>query len=150
MYDAAQDDSSDKRRASFLTRRFSTLWTPKPENKTDDGVRGPLGLRLLFASPEPMIEIIFVHGLGGGSIKTWRKGNDARLYWPQHWMPIEPEFRNASIHSFGYEADWKRLQPSILGVHDFGQALYEEMRSSSALRRNPKVPRVACRDRVVE
>lgn len=139
---AAQGDSDKQRRSSFLRRRFSPIWTQrtqKTENATDEGVRGPLGLRLLFASPEPMIDIIFVHGLGGGSVKTWRKGNDPRLFWPQHWLPSETEFRNASIHSFGYVANWKASQPSILGVHDFGQALYEEIRSSSVLRRNPKV-----------
>lgn len=136
---AAQDDKDEQRRTSFLRRRFSSMWTQKTENATDEDVRGPLGLRLLFASPEPMIEIIFVHGLRGGSVKTWQKGRDQRLFWPQHWLPSEPEFRNASIHSFGYEADWKSSQPSVLSIHDFGQALYEEIRSSSILRRNPKV-----------
>ncbi|KAH7324593.1 hypothetical protein B0I35DRAFT_164775 [Stachybotrys elegans] len=135
--DTPQDDRDDQRRSSFLSRRFSSIWT---ESATEEGTRGPLGLRLLFASPEPMVEIIFVHGLCGGSVKTWQKGQDPRLFWPQHWLPSEAEFRRANIHSFGYDADWKKSQPSILGIHDFGQALYEEIRSSPALRRNPKSP----------
>lgn len=135
----ARDDKDEERRTSFLRRRFSSIWMQKTEDATSEDVRGPLGLRLLSASPEPMIEIIFVHGLRGGSVKTWQKGRDPRLFWPQHWLPSEAEFRNASIYSFGYEADWKSSQPSVLSVHDFGQALYEEIRSSSLLRRNPKV-----------
>lgn len=141
---AAKDDRDEQRRTSFLHRRFSSIWTQKIEDAADEDVRGPLGLRLLFASPEPMIEIIFVHGLRGGSIKTWQKGHDPRLFWPQHWLPIEAEFRNASIYSFGYEADWKSSRPSVLSIHDFGQALYEEIRSSSLLRRNPKVNALSC------
>lgn len=135
----SHDAKDDQQRKSFLRRRFSSVWAQKSEDVAAEEVRGPLGLRLLFASSEPMIDIIFVHGLRGGSIKTWQKGRDPRLFWPQHWLPIEAEFRNARIHSFGYEADWKSSQPSILSIHDFGQALYEEMRSSPMLRRNPRV-----------
>ncbi|KAI0436943.1 NACHT and WD domain protein [Xylaria telfairii] len=69
----------------------------------------PFGLRLLHASPQPLIDIIFVHGLRGGSSKTWRKGDDVR-------------------------SDWGSLNPSVLNVHDFWQALYEELRSSPNLR----------------
>ena len=41
---------------------------------------GPLGLNLLHSPPEPLIDFIFVHGLRGGSIKTWTKGGDPRLF----------------------------------------------------------------------
>lgn len=138
---SARDDRDDLRRTSFLRRRFSSIWAQKKEGASDDDVRGPLGLRLLSASPEPMIEVIFVHGLRGGSVKTWQKGRDPRLFWPQHWLPMEAEFRNASIHSFGYDSDWKSSERSPLSINDFGQALYEEMRSSPFLRRNSKVHR---------
>ncbi|KAI9158094.1 Vegetative incompatibility protein [Paramyrothecium foliicola] len=133
-----QDPKEEKRRTSFLRRRFSSKWSQKKEHASEESIRGPLGLQLLFASPEPLVEIVFVHGLRGGSVKTWQKGNDPRLFWPQHWLPTEPDFRNASIHSFGYESDWKSSAPSILSVHDFGQALYEELRTSASLRQNPK------------
>jgi hypothetical protein len=134
-----RETKDEKRHTLFLRRRFSSKWSQKSVPVNDEDIRGPLGLQLLFASPEPLVDIIFVHGLRGGSVKTWQKGNDPRLFWPQHWLPTEPDFRNASIHSFGYESNWKSLEPSILSVHDFGQALYEELRSSISLRRNPKV-----------
>lgn len=104
-----------------------------------DGGRGPLGLRLLHSSPEPLIDLIFVHGLRGGSVKTWRKGNDPRNFWPQSWLPLEPGLRNANIHSFGYESDWASTKSSVLNVHDFGQSLLEEMRNSPSLRDNGNV-----------
>ncbi|VUC20622.1 unnamed protein product [Clonostachys rosea] len=127
-------------RASFISRRWGSRWTQKEVPDSQDS-RGPLGLRLLAASPEPLIEVVFVHGLRGGSIKTWQKGSDHRLFWPQHWLPLETEFRNANIHSFGYESDWRSLQSSnILGLNDFGQALYQELKSSPTFRRNPENP----------
>jgi hypothetical protein len=125
--------------ASFLRHRFGKAWTKKRQATDEDSNRGPLGLRLLHSSPQPLIDLIFVHGLRGGSIKTWRKGHDPRLFWPQHWLPMEAGLSNASIHSFGYDSDWGSTTPSILNVHDFGRALYEEMRSSPFLRQNSNV-----------
>ncbi|KAI2615430.1 NACHT and WD domain protein [Hypoxylon sp. NC1633] len=103
----------------------------------EDGARGPTGLRLLHSSPEPLVDLIFVHGLRGGSVKTWRKGDDPRMFWPQLWLPMEPGLRNVNIHSFGYESDWASTKSSILNIHDFGQSLLEEMRNSPHLRENP-------------
>ena len=102
-------------------------------------IRGPLGLRSLFSSPEPLVDLVFVHGLRGGSIKTFCKDDDPELFWPKRWLPIEPEFSSASIHSFGYDSDWGSSKPSNLTVHDFGRSLYEELQTSPLLRHNSKV-----------
>lgn len=117
-----------------IKKRFTASWAQKRRYRDDEGARGPVGLRLLHSSPEPMIDLIFVHGLRGGSIKTWRKGSDPRFFWPQFWLPVEPGFRNVNIHSFGYESDWASTKPSILNVHDFGRSLLEEMRNSPFLK----------------
>ncbi|KAI1196726.1 NACHT and WD domain protein [Nemania serpens] len=124
----------------FRQRRFPLRWNQKRQDTHQDVARGPFGLRLLHASPQPLVDIVFVHGLRGGSSKTWRKGDDPILFWPQHWLPLEPDLRNASIHSFGYDSDWGSSNPSVLNVHDFGQTLYEELRSSPYLRQNPDSP----------
>lgn len=130
---------AQKKDSSFLRRRFGAAWTRKRKTTDEDGIRGPLGLHLLHSSPQPLIDLIFIHGLRGGSIKTWRKGNDPHLFWPQYWLPMEAGLCNASIHSFGYDSDWGSTTPSILNVHDFGRALYEEIRSSPFLRQKPNV-----------
>jgi hypothetical protein len=57
--------------------------------------RGPLGLNVLHASSEPLIEFVFVHGLGGGSKKTWTHCNDPDLYWPKEWLSKDPAFKFA-------------------------------------------------------
>ncbi|KAB5572683.1 NACHT and WD domain protein [Coniochaeta sp. 2T2.1] len=127
---------NEEQSPSFFRRRLSsatTAWRQKPKVEDVDDSKGPLGLRLLHASPEPLIDLIFVHGLRGGSVKTWRKGNDPALFWPREWLPLEPEFYNVNVHSFGYESDWGSSKPSILNVHDFGRALHEEIRSPLVL-----------------
>ncbi|KAJ9155418.1 GPI inositol-deacylase [Pleurostoma richardsiae] len=135
---AGFDSESDMPPVPFFKRRFTTAWAQKSSAKDEDSARGPVGLRLLHSSPEPLIDLIFVHGLRGGSIKTWRKGNDPRFFWPQFWLPVEPGFHNVNIHSFGYESDWASTKPSVLNVHDFGQSLLEEMRNSPYLKDNDK------------
>ncbi|ORY60895.1 NACHT and WD domain protein [Pseudomassariella vexata] len=132
--DASRRASDTSTSSSFLRRRFSSAWVQRRRSGDEEGTRGPLGLHLLFSSPEPLIDVIFVHGLRGGSIKSWRKGTDPRFFWPQCWLPVEPGFRHANIHSFGYDSDWGSTKPSILNVHDFGRSLYEEMRVSPHLR----------------
>ena len=128
-----------RRDTSFLRRRFDAVWAKKRQTTSEDNLRGLLGLRLLHASAKSLIDIIFVHGLRGGSVKTWQKGNDPRLFWPKYWLPMEADLNNASIHSFGYDSDWGSMTPSVLNVHDFGQALYEEMKASPLLRQKSKV-----------
>ncbi|KAK9778605.1 putative NACHT and WD domain protein [Seiridium cardinale] len=125
-------------RKRFGSSRFVKR-SEKEENAEED-LRGPLGLRLLHSSPEPLVDVVFVHGLRGGSIKTWRKGDDRRFFWPQYWLPMEPGMRNASIHSFGYDSDWASTKTSILNVHDFGQSLLEQMRNSPYIRGNGNNP----------
>ncbi|KAH6651315.1 NACHT and WD domain protein [Chaetomium tenue] len=105
-----------------------------------DDLRGPTGLRIVSTSPRPLVDLIFVHGLRGGSIKTWRKGEDPNRFWPQSWLPQEPGLENVNIHSFGYDSDWASPERSILDVHAFGQNLLEEMRNSHHLREKGERP----------
>ncbi|KAL2020066.1 hypothetical protein VTK56DRAFT_8870 [Thermocarpiscus australiensis] len=126
-----------------VKRRFTYTgawsWAHRDKIGQDDA-RGPTGLRLLRASAEPLIDLIFVHGLRGGSIKTWRKGSDPSCFWPQCWLPSEPGFENVNIYSYGYDSDWASSEPSILDVHDFGRNLLEDMRNSPYLRNSHERP----------
>ena len=126
----------NSKRPSLFTRKFRS---GKNHAAGENEIRGPLGLRSLFSSPDPLIDLVFVHGLRGGSIKTFCKDSNPELFWPQRWLPLEPEFSNASIHSFGYDSDWGSSKPSSLTVHDFGRSLYEELQTSPLLRHNSKV-----------
>lgn len=135
--DNARDVNAVDRGLLRIKKRLTPSWAQRRRDK--DGVRGPLGLRPLHYSAEPLIDLIFVHGLRGGSIKTWRKGNDSRCFWPLCWLPMEHGMENVNIHTFGYDSDWASSRPSILNVHDFGQELLEEMRNAPYLRGNGEV-----------
>ena len=117
---SAEEEEKTAKSAFLLRKRFTTLWSRKKSVQEtgdfEEDQRGQFGLRLLHTSPEPLIELIFVHGLRGGSIKTWRKGEDYRLFWPKFFLPMDPDFRNASIYSFGYDSDWGSSKHSILSA----------------------------------
>ena len=84
--------------------------------------KGPLGLTTLSEPSVPAIaDLVFVHGLGGGSRSTWMHSSDASLFWPQEWLPTDAGFRDVRIHSFGYDSNWEK--ESVLNIHDFARAL---------------------------
>ncbi|KAL4970910.1 WD40 repeat-like protein [Aspergillus stella-maris] len=105
-------------------------------NNENDDYRGPLGLNLLYAATEPIIDFIFLHGLGGGSRKTWSKTSNPYHYWPKEWLSRDPEFTRVRVHSFGYKANWAELQRSFLTIHDFAQSLLNEIQCSLDIRRS--------------
>jgi O-succinylbenzoate synthase len=86
--------------------------------------------------PEPVADFIFVHGLGGGSRKTWAQANKLDRYWPKEWLAQDPGFKNVRLHSFGYKADWQEMKDSILDIQDFAQSLLGEMRDSPGIRKS--------------
>ncbi len=94
---------------------------------------------MLFDSAEPLADIVFVHGLGGGSRKTWDKGRDPQLFWPKEWLSRDPDFKHVRVHSFGYHADWMERRESILNIHDFANYLLSQLATSSTIRRSKTV-----------
>jgi hypothetical protein len=116
-------------------------WTIAFRKGSDTGLendKGPLGLTTIYNPLEKAIaDIIFVHGLGGGSRKTWSKNEDPALFWPQEWLPRDPGFRDVRIHTFGYDSNWDK--ESILNVHDFAKSLLEWIKDCPAIPRDANV-----------
>ena len=99
-----------------------TLKTSHTSAQVGEPTKGPLNLRVVYEPPDdPIAELIFIHGLGGGSRKTWAKDEDPQLFWPGQWLPRDEEFQDVRILTFGYDADWDK--ESILNIHDFGRSL---------------------------
>ncbi|CAI4213378.1 unnamed protein product [Parascedosporium putredinis] len=107
---------------------------PKPD------VHGPLGLNLLYEPSEPRVDFVFIHGLGGGSQKTWSYSSEPGMFWPKDWLPNEVGFRHVRLHSYGYNSDWTTKKASPLTIHDFGQALLADLYNSPYLRKNGDTP----------
>jgi hypothetical protein len=106
---------------------------------TANDVVGPYGLSLLYAPPIPLVEFIFVHGLRGGSRKTWSKTKDPLSYWPKEWLPTDPEFKHVRIFSFGYNSDWGERKDSVLNISDFGKYLLSEITNSPDIQKDSNV-----------
>ncbi|KAI9682126.1 MAG: hypothetical protein M1817_000180 [Caeruleum heppii] len=90
-------------------------------------------MNLLHCPSEPLIDFIFVHGLGGGSRKTWSKTASVSHFWPQQWLPTDPAFENVRVHSFGYDSDWLKGGQNCLDIHHFGKSLLGELATSPHL-----------------
>lgn len=104
------------------------------QSKLSEDGKGPLGLNLLCSVAEPLVDFIFVHGLGGGSRKTWAKSASTDDYWPRDWLRRDRDFKNVRVYSFGYKADWWE-KDSILDIQDFARSLLGEMQDNPDIRR---------------
>ncbi|KAL7818135.1 hypothetical protein V8C44DRAFT_347610 [Trichoderma aethiopicum] len=115
--------------AKFARKHERQVSVPRP--------KGPMGLNTLYDPGDiALVDIIFVHGLGGDSKKTWSGSREIPSFWPQDWLPNDPSFKTARIHSFGYDANWRDRNLSILSIHDFGQDLLGEMKNHPSIRRS--------------
>lgn len=123
---------------SFLSRTF----TKSALDSTNDfhASKGPLGLTTLHdtgSGQTTIADIVFVHGLNGGSQSTWSKGNDETNFWPKTWLPMDDAFCDVRIHSFGYSSGLSR--ESILNVRDFASSLLAAIKDSPVMNRGEKV-----------
>ena len=75
------------------------------------------------------MDIVFIHGLGGDSRKTWSRDQNPELFWPGLWLPLETELERARIFTFGYNASFRPGEAkSIAGITDFAKELLFELR----------------------
>ncbi|KAI9784880.1 MAG: hypothetical protein M1816_000575 [Peltula sp. TS41687] len=91
---------------------------------------------MLHAVSEPLADLVFVHGLGGGSRSTWGKTNHPLHYWPKEWLPRDPDFKHVRIHTFGYKADWGEKKGSVLDIQDFAHSLLGELKDNPDIRKD--------------
>ncbi|KAJ5628450.1 hypothetical protein N7490_010678 [Penicillium lividum] len=120
-----------------LTRRDTI--TDLPDQKA--APKGPIGLTTLYNPPNDIvIDLIFVHGVNGGSYSTWTRNGDTSLFWPQEWLPKDQAFQDVRIHTFGYASAFS--QESFLNIPDFARSLLYAIHDSPVITRESKVPLV--------
>ncbi|ORY70909.1 uncharacterized protein BCR38DRAFT_331954, partial [Pseudomassariella vexata] len=91
----------------------------------------PLGLTVLHVpdSEHRTVDILFIHGLGGTSMRTWCKNRDLDLLWPKHWLPEETDLSTARILTFGYHAHFStKKQQASLNIGEFANDLLFRMK----------------------
>ena len=75
------------------------------------------------------VDILFIHGLGGTSLRTWCYNRDLRFLWPQLWLPQESELVSARILSYGYNAHFSKTgEQASLAIGDFASDMLFRMR----------------------
>ena len=122
-------------------RKTSRSFFRKGSDTGNDDDKGPVGLTTVFEPSSPVTKVIadlvFVHGLGGGSHKTWTKDEDPSLFWPQEWLSKDDGFRDVRIHMFGYNSNWDK--ESVLNIHDFAKSLLEWVKDCPTIPRDAQV-----------
>ncbi|KAK1764264.1 hypothetical protein QBC33DRAFT_595577 [Phialemonium atrogriseum] len=82
---------------------------------------------LYYAKPRISLDVLFIHGLGGTSLRTWCHNRDLENLWPQLWLP--QELPSARILTFGYNADFSsRKKRTPLTIGDFANDLLFRMK----------------------
>lgn len=90
---------------------------------------GRLGLSLIHSHTEPSADLIFVHGLGGDSWRTWSWQREPKNFWLL-WLSRDEELLRTRIFTFGYNAAFMGKDTS-LEISDFVRELLLQMRSYS-------------------
>ena len=104
-------------------RSSSSSTTQGTTDRKDD----PLGLVVLYAPPQRTVDVIFIHGLGGTSLRTWCRDRDANNLWPKLWLP--EELPTARVLSFGYDAHFaSRKGRASSTISDFAADLLFRMK----------------------
>ncbi|KAI1410400.1 hypothetical protein F5Y13DRAFT_202173 [Hypoxylon sp. FL1857] len=97
--------------------------------RSQDRRNDPLGLFVLHAPVQRSVDVLFIHGLGGTSLRTWCRNRDLENLWPQLWLPEEPDLSGARILTFGYNAHFSsKKEHASLTIGDFANDLLFRMK----------------------
>jgi len=92
------------------------------------GDSDPLGITVLHTPPSRTVDILFIHGLGGSSVRTWCWERKVAYFWPKLWLPNE--IPTARILTFGYDANFSKRKQVSFTLDDFANDLLFRMKYS--------------------
>lgn len=150
MHKSRQKKTNEEKDIPHETRPLSRPDSPPPDTKvpgkellnlytpittTSESTRAnkrgpsdidPLGLTLIHRPADAHVDIIFVHGLGGSSLRTWSYERDVKNLWLP-WLGDEEGLSNARIFTFGYDANYAQ-SAAPLSILDFAKTLLFNMK----------------------
>jgi hypothetical protein len=131
-----QSSDSSPERVSSMRALFRTLTGRKTSESTEE--IGVTGLTTLYepqgSANHATADIIFIHGIGGGSRSTWTLNGDPSTFWPLEWLPQDTPFRDTNIFTFGYRL-WHGTSAASSGVeiHNIARSLLFWISRSSGI-----------------
>lgn len=94
---------------------------------TQSARQSPSRLELIHQPPSAFahMDIVLVHGLGGGKRHTWTRSISKQSYFWPDWIAEHTSLKNARVYLFGYKAskNWKPYRKSIAEPGDFARQL---------------------------
>ena len=126
----------------FVNRKLSYLENNNahPRN-AHNTVQDLIGLKTMHTPPEPLIDLVFVHGLSGGSHRTWTRSGKRNYFWPEMWLPNDPGFKHVRISTYGYQH--VASDDRVFNISEIATRLLSEMTASPLIKDSPKVCRLA-------
>ena len=90
----------------------------------------PFGLEVIHEPvprPANLVQIIFIHGLGGSKRGTWTDPQ-TRGFWPA-WLKEQPGLENVRLAAFGYNSAVNLLAPNTnLSIPIFAAQLLDDVK----------------------
>lgn len=117
---------------------FKPLSVGNGASPSSSSTSNPLGLTLIHAFPEPLMDLIFVHGLGGTSIGTWSWERDPSNFWLP-WLARDAELSRSRIFTYGYDASLTGPY-TTLNILDFSKDLLFRMKTYSGQDPSNRLP----------
>ena len=76
---------------------------------------------------EAIVDIIFIHGLGGSAKGTWTHA-ESNEFWPA-WLHSDSKFKNVRISTFSYDSNYGNIlaPKNGLGISDFAKHLLDSL-----------------------
>lgn len=104
---------------------MANLWAGE-SRALSEGIVEILADGALVAPVSPVLDIVFVHGLGGDRFETWQ--TEPKCYWPR-WLAAR--FSNCRVFSFGFDS--RKLAGFLTGegasLHDLALTLGDALLS---------------------
>jgi hypothetical protein len=104
---------------------------PKEEKVPVVKWENELGLEVVMEPASlqgPIIDIVFVHGLGGSRRGTWKADPKDPNFWPA-WLPNVEGLEHTRVSTFGYDAQWNNIwKKKTLDISAFAGQLLDVLR----------------------
>jgi pimeloyl-ACP methyl ester carboxylesterase len=88
------------------------------------------GLTILYEPRDiPSADLVFIHNLGGGSIRSWSDESRIDSLWPLQWLSGDDAVRTARICTYGYNSHLSATDPGVLlDITSYAKDLLSKLR----------------------